>query len=236
MVLKRVGIFLVTALMVATGVQAKVNAEKRMVQHSVWGMKGLILGLQQGLLNNERLTLPENCFAEQEVDSKLFFISKFMARDGNLWDAYHFAIDGKDIILNQADNCHYTSTISLLQDFCQSHDYQEETDDHPGFNTHDYNEADPDWSADWNREKKLRCSQSKMIENFYMRLFNFYGSYFRVTNYWKDMKADKKKNNNDVYLTMIAIGREIGKDMRILFDFHLTDESREKVVEYYYDQ
>ena len=230
MVLK--AIFLVMVGLAAS-VQSKYNveSESEMVLHFVWGMKGGTLGLQQGLLNDERIELPDNCFGDKEVSNDLFFITRFMSRDGNLWDAYNFAVDGKNIILNEANNCRYTSTISMLQNFCQSHDYEEDPSEyhfHPP-------EEDPEFSAEWNRQKQMRCTQSKMIENFYMRFFNFYGAYNRVTSYWRYLKnEDVKKNTNDVYLTMVAIGRDIGKSLRILFDFELTDETREQVVQHYY--
>ena len=60
-----------------------------------------------------------------------------------------------------------------------------------------------------------------------MRYFNFNASLQRVLvlyNEWNPI------NRNDVYLTMMAIGREIGKGTRILFDFHLTDESRDNIT------
>ena len=65
-----------------------------------------------------------------------------------------------------------------------------------------------------------------MIENFYMRFFNFNASYFRVVELYVEWNP---KNRNDVYLSTMAIGREFGKSVRILFDFHLTDESKDYV-------
>ena len=70
-----------------------------------------------------------------------------------------------------------------------------------------------------------------MIENFYMRFFNFSGSFDRVINLLSNWNP---KNRNDVYLTTMAIGREFGKSIRILFDFHLTDESKDFVLQQYY--
>ena len=65
-----------------------------------------------------------------------------------------------------------------------------------------------------------------MIENFYMRFFNFNASFMRVQKLYTTWNP---KNRNDVYLTSMAIGREFGKSVRILFDFHLTDESKDYV-------
>jgi len=42
--------------------------------------------------------------------------------------------------------------------------------------------GEEEFNSDWNKEKKTRCTQSKMIENFYMRFFNFTGSYTRIMN------------------------------------------------------
>ena len=72
-----------------------------------------------------------------------------------------------------------------------------------------------------------------MIENFYMRFFNFSGSYMRVINLYSSWSP---KNRNDVYLNTMAIGREFGQSVRILFDFHLTDESKEYVTQQYFLQ
>ena len=66
-----------------------------------------------------------------------------------------------------------------------------------------------------------------MVENFYMRFFNFNASFIKLMNYYSTWSP---QNRNDVYLTTMAMGREIGKSVRILFDFHLTDESKDFVV------
>ena len=70
-----------------------------------------------------------------------------------------------------------------------------------------------------------------MITNFYMRFFNFNGSYNRVFELYSEWAP---RNRNDVYLTTMAIGREFGKSVRILFDFHLTDASKDYVAHEYF--
>ena len=79
---------------------------------------------------------------------------------------------------------------------------------------------------DWQSSKKKRCTTSKMITNFYMRYFNFVGFYTKIVTVYSEWAP---KNTNDCYLNMITIGREIGKGIRILFEFHLTDESKEEI-------
>ena len=70
-----------------------------------------------------------------------------------------------------------------------------------------------------------------MIENFYMRFFNFLASYqrvMRVLAYWDP------QNFNDIYLNVLLVGREIGKSVRILFEFQLTDAARDSIHYIYY--
>ena len=70
-----------------------------------------------------------------------------------------------------------------------------------------------------------------MIENFYLRIFNFVASYQRVMTvivYWDP------QNFNDTYLNMVLIGRELGKSVRILFEFQLTDAARDSIHNIYY--
>mmetsp|Transcript_41754 Transcript_41754/g.55007 ORF Transcript_41754/g.55007 Transcript_41754/m.55007 type:complete len:80 (-) Transcript_41754:77-316(-) len=62
-----------------------------------------------------------------------------------------------------------------------------------------------------------------MIENLYMRYFNFVGMYTKVVTIYAEWNP---MNTNDCFLQMIAMGREFGKAVRILFEFHLTDESK----------
>ena len=158
-------------------------------------------------------------------------MADFAARKRSIWDAYKFTLMSSEMLVNEMDNCNWTSTISLLQEFCHSHDYQ--TDSQEDGWTPSPIETRDDFSADWDAEKKTRCKQSKMIENFYMRFFNFNGSFAKVMNYYATWAP---QNRNDVYLTTIAMGREFGKSTRILFDFHLTDESKDFVVQQYFLQ
>ena len=72
-----------------------------------------------------------------------------------------------------------------------------------------------------------------MIENFYMRFFNMSGSYMKVVTLWTEWDADSR---NDTYLGTIGIGREFGKVIRILFDFHLTDTAKYEISQQYFLQ
>ena len=175
----------------------------------VYGIKGLILGFQQGLLNDERIRLSDECFTSLETSQDLKFLAEFAQKKRSIWDVYEFTKTSTDMIMEEFDNCNWTSTIDLLQAYCY------ENSDDTGIETQEF-------TADW-RSAKTRCSQSKMIENFYMRFFNFQGSYKRVMDVVRSWDTD---NRNDVYLQSMAIGRECGKMTRILYDFHLTDESK----------
>ena len=95
-----------------------------MIQYFVYGLKGSILGFQQGLLDDERIRLSDECFGSEGINGDLIFMSDFAARKRSIWDAYKFTVMSSEMIVNEMDNCNWTSTISLLQEFCQSHDYQ----------------------------------------------------------------------------------------------------------------
>ena len=96
---------------------------RHMIQYSVYALKGSILGFQQGLLNDERIRLSDDCFGSDEVNADLIFMSDFSARKKSIWDAYKFTKIGSEMLINEMDHCNWTSTVSLLQEFCHSHDY-----------------------------------------------------------------------------------------------------------------
>ena len=64
-----------------------------------------------------------------------------------------------------------------------------------------------------------------------MRYFNFMGMYTRVATIYAEWNP---QNTNDTFLNMIAVGREFGKASRILFEFHLTDESKDEIAKKIY--
>ena len=161
-------------------------------------------------------------------------MADFADRKRSIFDAYKFTVTSSNLIINEMDHCNWTSTVSLLQEFCHSHDYQQIDGADPNtWSPSSIHTKNEDFSADWNAGQKTRCQQSKMIENFYMRIFNFMGSYTRVVSI---VSTWNPKNRNDVYLNTMAIGREFGKSVRILFDFHWTDESKDYVLQQYFLQ
>ena len=137
---------------------------ENLIANTVWGVKGGIVGFQQGLLNDERIRLSDDCFNEQRVASDLFFMSSFAARERPMWEAVRFAEISSNLLLQEMETCNWTSTVRLLQEYCHSHDYLVSDDSE----FHMLRSA-----ADWDRDHKMRCTQPKMIENFYMRFFNF---------------------------------------------------------------
>ena len=46
-----------------------------LIANFIFAMKGFILGFQQGLLNNERIRLSDQCFGTDEVNENLVFLS-----------------------------------------------------------------------------------------------------------------------------------------------------------------
>ena len=87
---------------------------QHLIQYCVFGLKGSILGFQQGLLNDERIRLSDDCFGTDEVNADLMFMSKFAAREKSIWDAYKFTKVGSEMLINEMDHCNWTSTVSLL--------------------------------------------------------------------------------------------------------------------------
>ena len=200
-------------------------------QGTVFGLKGIILGMQQGLINDETLRLSDKCFGSEKINEDLTFMAEFAARKGSLWDVVTFTTTARDTIINEMENCRFTTTVSLLQEYCHSHEFQEETEEDSWRSNAPDKFDTQDFKADWDKANKTRCSKPKMIENFYMRYFNFNGSFFRMMNIYSSWNP---QNHNDTYLQMVAFGREIGKMTRILFDFHLTDEAKEIVSREYF--
>ena len=82
-----------------------------MIQYFVFGLKGSIVGFQQGLLNDERIRLSDQCFGSDEINADLIFMSDFAARKKSIWDAYKFTVLGSDMLINEMDNCNWTSTV-----------------------------------------------------------------------------------------------------------------------------
>ena len=75
-------------------------------------------------------------------------------------------------------------------------------------------------------ENKQRCSQSTLIRNFYTRIFNFMSSYMRINELIAELTAQTWLNVDGptIYLTLLGIGREVGNNLRILFEFLPPDD------------
>ena len=138
------------------GLESDETKLRHMIQYFVFGLKGSILGFQQGLLDDERIRLPDECFSSVETNANLMFISKFVAREKKIWDAYKFTDLSANMLMHEMENCKWVSTVSLLQEFCHSHDYQENNDDDEGWTPNPVYTRD-EFSADWDAEKKTRC-------------------------------------------------------------------------------
>lgn len=168
-------------------------------------------------------------------------MSDFVSGNLHLYDAIRFTRLGSDLILNESKHCRFTTTIGLLQEFCHMHEYQEDDDDDFAYDRSKENgisfktlgQAPTSISADGEKKREERCAFSKMIETFYLRFFNFSGSYTRVMTYYSNWDP---RNQNEIFLVTLAMGREVGKSLRILFGFQLTDDSKDAVLAHYFAQ
>lgn len=99
----------------------------------VYGLKGAILGFQQGLLDDERIRLSDACFGSDEVNTDLMFLADFAQGRRSVWEVVKFTTTARDLMINEIDHCNWTSTVKMLQEFCHSHDYQDaDQGDHSG--------------------------------------------------------------------------------------------------------
>merc|ERR1712032_1325646 len=75
-------------------------------------------------------------------------------------------------------------------------------------------------------EEKPRCSQTTLIRNFYTRIFNHMASYQRINVLLAELTARVwlDVDGPTVYLNLLGIGREIGNNVRILFEFLPPDD------------
>ena len=60
-------------------------------------------------------------------------MADFADRKRKIFDAYKFTKIGSEMLIREMDNCNWTSTVSLLQEFCHSHDYQESENGEDGW-------------------------------------------------------------------------------------------------------
>ena len=165
-------------------------------------------GYQKGMLNNDMQKLSDDCFGTLQVQEDMQFAYMFMSRQRPITDVVKFTQKMVGIINSSMDDCGYTNSIKMLQDFCRKH----------------YTPAGMMLTE--NSDDKLRCGQSTLIRNFYTRIFNFLSSYMRIDALLAELMAQTflDVDGPTIYLTMLGIGREIGNDLRILFEFLPPDD------------
>ena len=153
--------------------------------------------------------LSDDCFGTLEIQEDMQFAYLFMTRQRPITDVIKFTQKMVGVINTSCDDCGYTNSIKMLQDFCRKH-YT------PGGMLLSENED----------ENKQRCSQSTLIRNFYTRIFNFMSSYMRITELIGELTTQTWLNVDGptIYLTLLGIGREVGNNLRILFEFQPPDD------------
>lgn len=87
------------------------------------GLKGSILGFQQGLLGDERIRLSEDCFGSDEINADLMFMADFIAMKRPMYEAVKFTTTARDMLMNEMAHCRWTSTVEMLQEYCHSHEF-----------------------------------------------------------------------------------------------------------------
>ena len=65
---------------VVLGLEGSSSNLKFLILGSVNCLKGMMLGLQQGLLNDERIRLSAKCFGSDKINQDLIFMNKFANR------------------------------------------------------------------------------------------------------------------------------------------------------------
>ena len=87
---------------------------RSMFRSFVFGIKGAILGFQQGLLDDERIRLSDECFGSDEVNSDLIFLADFAQGRRSIWEVVKFTTTARDLLINEIDHCNWTSTVRML--------------------------------------------------------------------------------------------------------------------------
>ena len=127
-----------------------------LIKYFVQGLKGFVLGFQQGVLGDERIRLSDKCFSSDEINQDLMFMADFVSMKRPMWDAIKFTTTARDMLVNEMENCRWTSTIELLQEYCHSHEFQDDESDsedgnHVKIETQTY-------EHDWQDTKQKRCT------------------------------------------------------------------------------
>ena len=87
----------------------------------IFGFKGFMAGGMKGLLNNDMHKLDDKCFGTEEIQEDIQFGYEFMSRMRPISDVIKFTTRTVGVINTSADDCGYTGSVRMLQDFCRKH-------------------------------------------------------------------------------------------------------------------
>ena len=131
----------------------------------IFGFKGFMAGYMKGLLNNDMHKVDDKCFGTVEIQEDIQFGYEFMSRMRPISDVLKFTTRTVGVINTSMDDCGYTGSVKMLQDFCRKH----------------YTPAElrliTEAEEEGDKPEKPRCSQSTLIRNFYTRIFSHIASY-----------------------------------------------------------
>ena len=176
----------------------------------------MMAGLQKGLLNNDMVKLGDKCF-DLETNDDIQFGYLFMTRQRPITDVVKFTTKTVGIINSSMENCGYTGSVKMLQDFCRYHYTPQSML---------ILEREEDDDEDGKKQPKARCSESTLIRNFYTRIFNHMYSYFTIAELWGELwyEVALRLDGPTIYLSCLGIGREVGKMVRTIFEFAPPDD------------
>ena len=134
----------------------------------VFSLKGALDGFNRGLYETDNFSLPGDCFGltDIQLNNDLMFISNFINGRKSPQDVIRFTTTSVKVINEQLGNCGYTNAVKELQEWCHAHDLSTED------------------------ETTTRCSMSTLVQNFYTRIFNFTGGYYRIINLCMNFTSD----------------------------------------------
>ena len=133
----------------------------------VFSLKGALDGFNRGLYDTDNFSLKDNCFGlnDYQLNNDLMFISDFINGKKSPQDVIRFTTTSVKVINEQLSNCGYTNAVKQLQEWCHAHDLILE-------------------------ETTTRCSMKNLVQNFYTRIFNFTGGYYRIVNLCLNFSSD----------------------------------------------
>ena len=116
----------------------------------------------------------------------------------------------KDLINTELQLCGYTKTIRDLEEFCHMH-----SDKHKPHVEHQ-EEAEFESRYPYHKIKGEVCSKREMTRSFYRRGFTMIAAYNKVSLIIENFP---RHENHEIYMQSLNLGWQIGKVIRILYQF-----------------